>query len=293
MDEMMRIADILYTNAESIKNIIAMVATIGSLLMAVWKILIYEIPLYLSSSIEIALMSRQEQWKYSCLNIIVLAISIWVMNLGIGWLSRTDKIKEVCAFIMFFSLFEISGLLIVGIGKWGYKNIKKCHICRFGAALIKAFCSKVTRNGDQKRKKQPKEKKNKWVWEKWRETAVDKKDKGFNFYTWLLLGIILFNITVSGAITYEGIKQRVLVSTILTIITMEIILGLISIKKQVRKASIIFFSPENHKNIYIYLKNNQGSYICGNNKIMEGCTEYYVIPQEHILDKKLKLVDSN
>lgn len=293
MDEMMRIADILYTNAESIKNIIAMVATIGSLLMAVWKILIYEIPLYLSSSIEIALMSRQEQWKYSCLNIIVLAISIWVMNLGIGWLSRTDKIKEVCAFIMFFSLFELSGLLIVGIGKWGYKIIKKCHIGRFGAALIKAFCSKVTRNGDQKRKKQQKEKKNKWVWEKWRETAVDKKDKGFNFYTWLLLGIILFNITVSGAITYEGIKQRVLVSSILTIITMEIILGLISIKKQVRKASIIFFSPENHKNIYIYLKNNQGSYICGNNKIMEECTEYYVIPQEHILDKKLKLVDSN
>ena len=92
MYEIKRIADILYSNVESIKNIIAIVATIGSLLMAVWKIIIYEVPLYLSSSIEIALMSRQEQWKYSCLYIIVLAISVWIMNLVIGWLSRRDKI---------------------------------------------------------------------------------------------------------------------------------------------------------------------------------------------------------
>lgn len=292
MDEIKRIADILYSNVESIKNIIAIVATIGSLLMAVWKIIIYEVPLYLSSSIEIALMSRQEQWKYSCLNIIVLAISVWIMNLGIGWLSRTDKIKEICMFIMFFTLIELSGLVIVSIGKWGYKKIKECHVGRFGIVLIKVLVNKVTRKKGQK-KKQLKEKKNRWICEKWRETVVDKKDQGFNFYTWLLLGIILLNITVSGAMTYEGMKQRVLVSTILTFITMNIILELLSIKKQEREASIIFFSPENHKNIYIYLKNDQGNYICGNNKTMEECTEYYVIPPEHILNKKLKLVDSN
>lgn len=292
MDEMMRIADILYTNVESIKNTVAIVATIGSLLMAGWKIVIYDIPLCRSSSIEIALMSRQEQWKYSCLNIITLAISVWIMDLGIGWLSRTNEIKEIYVVIMLFSLLEVSLLFVIGIGNWGYKMIKGLHISRFGISLIKELRNKKAITGKQKSKKQTAEKESIWICEKWRETAVDKKGKVFNFYTCLLLGIIMFNITASGAITYEGMKQRILVSTVLTVITMQVIVGLISMKKQVWKASIIFFSPENHKNIYIYLKNNQGYYICGNNKTMEECTEYYVIPQEHILDKKLKLVEA-
>lgn len=286
MDEIKQIADILYTNAEMIKNVIAIMATGGSLLVAGWKVLIYELPLYLSSSIEIALMSKQEQWKYSCVNIVILAVGIWIMNLGIGWLSRTEKTKEIFAYMLLFSLLELCILLIVSIGKWGCEKIKKWHIERFGAALKNALRGKIkiTRKSNQ-------EKKNNRIWEKVIKFVKNRNDDVFNFYSWLVLGLLLFNIAVSGALTYEGIKQRLLTSAILTCITIEIIVGTISAKKKRKSASIVFFSPENHKNIYIYLKNDQGNYICGNNMIMEECTEYYVIPQEHILERKLKLLD--
>lgn len=294
MEEIMQVANILYTNAENVQKILAIVAAIGSMLVATWRILIFVIPFYLSSNIEIALMSKQEQWKYSCLNIMVLSISIWIMNLGIGWLSWTENIKKVCMLVLFFSLVELTLLSIMSVGKWLYGKIRECHIGRFGIVLMKALFGKIGRNRDHKRKKPLKEKKNKWIYEKWIETANDKKHCDYNFYTWLLLGLFLFDIAMSGAITYDrGVKQRLWVSAMLTGITIEIIVGMIIMKKQTKKASIIFFSPENNKNIYIYLKNNQGKFICGNSKIMEECTEYYVIPQEHILDKKLKLTSKD
>lgn len=247
MDGIKQIADILYTHAEIIKNVIAIMATGGSMLVAGWKVLIYEVPLYLSSSIEIALMSKQEQWKYSCVNIVILAVGIWIMNLGIGWLSRTEKTKEIFAYMLLFSLFELCILLIVSVGKWVCEKIKKLHIERFSATLINALHGKIkiTRKNNQ-------EKKNNRIWEKVIKFVKNRNDNAFNFYSWLVLGLLLFNIAVSGALTYEGIKQRLLTSAILTCITIEIIVGTISAKKKRKSASIVFLALKTIK-IFIYI----------------------------------------
>lgn len=47
MEEIMQVANILYTNAENVQKILAIVAAIGSMLVAAWRILIFVIPFYL------------------------------------------------------------------------------------------------------------------------------------------------------------------------------------------------------------------------------------------------------
>ena len=292
----MQVIDIIFSDAEDIKKMITAVVLLVGLLGTVGKKLIHEVPLYLSSSIEVALMSERERWKYSCMNIIGLASGIWIMNLTISWISQTEKIKAIFMFMVSLFMAGLFILLLVVAGKWLYRKIKECHIGRFGAALIKALYDKVTKKYQEKKQRKEKIKRRngrlkQWIKEKWTETAGVKKDTAFNFYKWFIYGTLLIDLTASGAITYEGIGQRLGVSTLLTVFTIQTFVCIISIKRQGKKASIVFFSPENHKNIYIYLKNDQGNYICGNNRIMEECTEYYVIPQEQILDKKLKMAD--
>lgn len=133
MDILKQLEFIICENFENTESILAIVATIGGFLLAAGKAFISFVSIYLSSDIEIALMSKRERLKYSIINYTVLTCSIFIMNIGMGWLIKSEKAKEICFAIMMIALVVLLILFIVYI----YRQLRKIHLVRFISMVIK------------------------------------------------------------------------------------------------------------------------------------------------------------
>lgn len=63
----------------------------------------------------------------------------------------------------------------------------------------------------------------------------------------------------------------------------------VAFNKKTLHAKMSFYSEKYQKNLYVYTITDKGIYICGDSARMEKRTECYVIKEEDILDKQIKL----
>lgn len=69
----------------------------------------------------------------------------------------------------------------------------------------------------------------------------------------------------------------------------EVIIIYVAFNKKTPQAKMSFYSEKYQKNLYVYTITDKDIYICGDSPHMEKRTECYVIKEEDILDKQIKL----
>ena len=85
-----------------------------------------------SSSIEVAFMTKKEQWKRKITISITLFVLIWVLNILCGYLVKNDEVFYVYIACIGVGAVTIAVCLLLIIGSICVVRVaKKVHICRF------------------------------------------------------------------------------------------------------------------------------------------------------------------
>lgn len=101
-----------------------------------------------------------------------------------------------------------------------------------------------------------------------------------------LLGIF-FNYGI--ALYVEGDQNVYLLSTIVTILVLEIGLLILNFQVTPQDSPIYYYDETRKKNIFIYFRHDDNHYIGGDKEVWSSCTESFLIPYERIETQTLYL----
>lgn len=259
-----------------------------------------------SYNIEIALMTKKEQWKLVITNLSVLAVSIWFLNVICCYWCQSEETITIFIWVGIVSFVYLIIVVACCGARWLVGKFKTSfffriiHFRKISNDRPKLFFNKFIHwYGSEK--KQPKKKKfNGKLREEWKAHRLEKinsKPKGkvktlgvLNFVAVAFFGISLncfFAIYSSeGYNIWAG-------SVVITLLTMEALLYLVNLGNQSGISRICYYDTEMKKDVFIFFRYDKECCICGDTDRMTECKEYYLIPYKKIKHQKLLPVSNH
>lgn len=289
------------------------VVCIGSILTIVKGVAAYY-ALMTSYKIEIAFMSKAEQWKYDLTHKVTFFVTIFLNNLVYGYMAQDE---EVCSGAMSIGEFAIVCIIfqsVLLVLCWFWRTLKeipqKVHVFRTILYVtrgwrdnIKALIYRISQYFLAVRK---------FIGEKfsgllklkvivavsnfmkswrtaWKATKAEKNQKIKTYSSWEYVrqGIAISVLVLSVSMTCDIVngqefsyKSLFLTSCLMSIFSYAVT-NLLAKRKSIPGRAQVYIT-DGMKEKYVYFRYNEKLYICGDAQDIGNCKEYYLIDFEEL-----------
>lgn len=308
----------LVENTTDIEKGIGTLILIGGVLLGILNGVVTFFTIMSSYNVEIAFMTKREQWKHKIINVLTILVPIWVLYIIYGLLSQIanglDDIFMVggIGILLILLVIVIFLLLLMGL----HRKLYEVHVYRmvclflkrvltklqgivhrvviFFSSVLKHLVSKLRRlpliqfmcNGFAIVKS--------FILELWESSEQNSnKPNRVRYEKSEILRIIAFvDILILGLMlncywaAYEKEYNLFATSTLMTILTFEALLLLINFT-EFGNAKIYYYNPVLKKDVFIFFRYNEQYCLGGDVPKMGECEEYYMISYETIQEEKL------
>ena len=301
-------------NFDTVEKFLGVVC-IGSILAIVKSVAEYY-ALVTSYKIEIAFMSKAEQWKYNLTHKVTFFVMLFLFNLAYGYIAQDE---EVCSGAMTIGGFAIVCIIIQSVllgGSWVLRTLKKflhkAHMYRAIQYVIKGFGDKIkvfiyrtSQNFFTRMSKFVNEKLScllrikviviisnlvkgsRVAWEATKVEKGNKKNKLYSFWEYTRYGITISVVVLCVAMTCHIVNEQefsyktlIFTSCLMSIFSYEVTNLLIVRKNIPGRAQVYIIDGKKEK--YVYFRYNENLYICGDDQEIGNCKEYYLIEFEEL-----------
>lgn len=306
-------------NTGSIENGIGVLILIGGMILTLLNGVITFLAIISAYNVEIAFMTKREQWKHRITNIAVILLSIWGLYITCGVVGLFSNVADERIFngaivVFVLALYGLVSLLFL---MSLHDKLKKLHLYRMICLILKNVLIKlqsitkicinffrcvlieilnvISRVKFIKKIFTVLRKAQKLIQELWKSSALSEdasncikysKEEIIKIIT--CLDIVLLGLTLNSywAIFVRAEYNLLLMSTLMTILTFEILL-LLSNFLESGNAKIYYIDSELEKKIYVFLQYNEKYCLGGNRSNMGECDEYYLVSYETIQKETL------
>lgn len=313
--------DFLINNTSDIEKTISLIVLIGGMVLTILSGVINLFSIMSTYSVEIAFMTKKEQWKHKIISILFIAFVIWILYVTYGLLSLVSTITNERIYLEIITLLVLFlvGAAFLNISMWIHESLNRIHLYRmiclalekiviifqnmvkkciacFKSISIK-FSTYIKKYRVVKFVIAISDKPIKFISELWKDSekkedlsipikyTLKEKINIVVFMDVLLLGLMLNSY---WAIFEKEEYDLILVSILLTILTVEILLLFVNFT-EFGKAKIYYFDLELEKEIFIFFRYSDKYCLAGNKSKMEECDEYYMISYETVQKRSLYL----
>lgn len=255
-----------------------------------------------SYNIEIALMTKKEQWKFVISNLSMLAVSICFLNVICCYWCRMQETIDVFIAVGAISFLYLICVLLYMVGRWIINKLKTGFFFRIirliknrkkkQRALYRVRGKVIHWNGAKEKQRS----KNNFIiklQEEWKTYRLEKNNskpqgKVETFKVLAFIAVFILGISLNCYFDILGSVYNIWAgSVVMTLLTMEVLVYLVNFGNQSGISRIWYYDTETQKDIFIFFRYDSKCCICGDTARLTECNEYYLIPYKKVQSQKL------